>query len=119
VELRVEVADAASLRGRFVAAVAHGRIAGWRCVHDRPVTTVAGIEIAFDVFVDRHAARAPRGGVCEVVVFRAGGSSDHEALNDAITRLEVTLRNRFVAPPSDAEPIDDFGVVNAEFAIRD
>ena len=118
-ELRVEVANAASLRGRFAAAVAHGRISGWRCVHDRLVTIVAGTEITFEVILDVRPARAPHIAACEVVVYRASGSEDPDTLNDAITRLEVTLRNKFVTPPPDADPIDDFGVVNAEFVIRE
>ena len=39
--------------------------------------------------------------------------------SDAITRLEVAIRNRFVTPRPEAEPIDDYGVVNAEFVIRE
>lgn len=117
-ELRVEVADAAGLEGRLHAAVREGKIPGWRFVQDRLVTTVDGSDVAFAASLDvpPKPAHAP---AAQVLVYRVSAAAPPGTVSDAITRLEVAIRNRFVTPPPDAEPIDDYGAVNAEFAIRD
>lgn len=117
-ELRVEVADAAGLLRRLNAAVSEGKMPGWRFVQDRLVTTVDGTEIAFAATLDVPAAPL-LGYARQAIVYRASGASAPTTLSDAITRLEVAIRNKFVTPPTDVEPIDDYGAVIAEFEIRD
>jgi len=117
-ELRVEVADATGLMRRLRAAVSEGKIAGWRLEQDRLVTSVRGTDVAFAASLDLSSAPV-RGVATQVAVYRADGSAPPATLSDAITRLELAIRHRFVTPQPDAEPIDDYGTVIAEFVIRD
>lgn len=117
-ELRVEVADAAGLLTRVNAAVSLGKMPGWRRTGDRLITTVDGIDVAFETRVDVLASHPPNPPL-QLLICRASGAEEISRLSDAITRLEVAIRNRFVTPRPEAEPIDDYGVVNAEFVIRE
>ena len=117
-ELRVEVADAAGLLARIHAAVDAGKLAGWRRHGDRLVTTIHGTDVAFETRLDAPPTHAPQVPV-QILICRATGAAEFGKVSDAITRLEVALRNTFVAPRSDFEPIDDHGTVNADFVIRE
>jgi len=117
-ELRVEVANAAGLLARINAAVSLGKMPGWWRSGDRLITTVDGIDVVFETRVDVLASHPPHPPMQQLIC-RATGAAETAKLSDAITRLEVAIRNRFVTPRPEAEPIDDYGVVNAEFVIRE
>jgi hypothetical protein len=117
-ELRVEVANAAGLRGRMEAAVRRGKIPGWKLIGERLITRVADRDVQFETSLDLPA-RPPGSRLCQFVVYRVADTGDHDTASDAVTRLEVAIRNRFVAPLPEVDPIDDFGAVIAEFVIRE
>jgi hypothetical protein len=117
-ELRVEVADAAGLRSRMEAAVRQGKIPAWKLVGERLITRVADRDIPFETSLDLPP-RLPGGRLCQFIVYRVVDAADHDKASDAVTRLEVAIRNRFVAPLPEVDPIDDFGAVIAEFVIRE
>ncbi len=117
-ELRVEVANAAGLRSRMEAAVRQRKIPGWKLAGERLITRVLDSDIQFETSLDLPA-RPPGGRLCQFVVYRVADAADHAKASDAVTRLEVAIRNRFVAPLPEVDPIDDFGAVIAEFVIRE
>ena len=117
-ELRVEVANAAGLRSRIEAAVKQGKLPGWRLVRERLSTNIADTDIAFETSLDLTVGQLGS-KPSQFVVYRVLDTSDHTKASDGITRLEVAIRNRFVAPLPETNPIDEFGPVHAEFVIHE
>ena len=117
-DLRVEVANAAGLRCRIEAAARQGMLPGWRLVRERLITTVADSDIQFETSLDLPARRAGSTH-CQFLIYRVVDAADPRKASDGITRLEVSIRNRFVAPLPETDLIDDFGSVHAEFVIRE
>ena len=104
-----------------VCAVASGRCETgktpcWRLVRERLITTVANSDIQFETTLDLPARRAGS-KFCQFLIYRVVDAADPAKASDGITRLEVSIRNRFVAPLPENDPIDDFGCVHAEFVI--
>ena len=91
---------------------------GWWRSGDRLITSIDGIDVVFETRVDALVSHPPHPPMQQLIC-RATGAQETAKLSDAITRLEVAIRNRFVTPRPEAEPIDDYGVVNAEFVIRE
>jgi len=119
-ELRVEVADAASLLARIQSAVRAGRLPGWRRNGDHLLTRIDDTDVAFDARLDTppHPPHAPHPPI-QFLILRATGNAENSKVSDAITRLELAIRNHFVTPRLEREPVDDYGSVHAEFTIRE